>query len=90
MMNMMQMLRCKLTAKRLSRYVDMDPAALLVEAEIQKVRRHLAECRKCTKTVSDLTKIKDKLRWIGSAHLPDEGSLNRLQAKIDSMTKSKE
>lgn len=86
MMDIMQALRCHRTAKRLSRYVDMDPSARLSEPEIEQVLRHLAECEKCTATVSDLSKIKSSLRWLGTSHLTDEASLSRLIATLDDLS----
>ena len=85
-MNLMQAIRCHRTAKRLSRYVDMDPSTRLSETEIEQVRKHLAECEKCTVTVGDLNSIKSSLRWLGSSHLPDESSLSRLIATLDDLS----
>ena len=86
MMDLLQALRCHRTARRLSKYVDMDPSARLSEPEIKQVLKHLAECEKCTETVRDLNKIKSSLRWLGSSHLTDEASLSRLIATLDDLS----
>jgi len=86
MMNLMQAIRCQHTARRLSKYVDMDPSARLSEAEIVRVRKHLAECEKCTAAVGDLTTMKSSLRWLGLSHLPEEESLSHLKATLDDLS----
>jgi len=90
MMNLMQALHCHRTAKRLSRYVDMDPSAHLSDAEIERVRKHLAECEKCTSAVRDLNKIKSSLRWLGTSQLPNESSLSQLKATLAGLTHNEE
>jgi hypothetical protein len=90
MMNLMQALRCHRTAKRLSRYVDMDPTALLSEVEIERVRKHLAECEKCTSAIEDLNKIKSSLRWLGASYLPSESSLSQLKATLTGLAQGEE
>jgi anti-sigma factor RsiW len=83
MMNLVFAMRCKWTARRLQQYIDMDPAAELSEGEITRVRAHLAECEKCSTSVTDYTKINKTLRWMGESNVPDEMTLNRLKSKLD-------
>lgn len=83
MMNLMQAIRCRRTGKLLSRYLDMDPDALLSREEIVRVRAHLAECEKCTSTMKDMSRIKASLRWIGESQLPDQSSLSNLRAILE-------
>ena len=90
MMDLMQAIRCKRTARLLSRYVDMDPSARLSDEEIGRVRKHLAECEKCTAMVGDLNRMKSSLRWLGSSHLPDESSLSHLKATLDDLSHREE
>lgn len=85
-MNLMQAIRCRRTAKRLSRYIDMDPASQLSDEEIHQIRAHLAECEKCTLAEKDLIKIKNSLRWIGSSQSLDESSLTRLKVTLDDLS----
>jgi hypothetical protein len=83
MMNMVLAMRCKWTGRRLQRYIDMDPAAKLTEGEIARVRAHLAECEKCSTSVSDFKKIGSALRWLGESKAPDDSSLDRLKTRLD-------
>lgn len=90
MMNIMQALRCKRTARRLSKYVDMDPSALLSDREIAQVRKHLAECDKCTSNVEDLNRIKANLQRMGASRIQDESSLTRLKTVLDELLQREE
>lgn len=90
MMNLMQSIRCKITARQLSRYVDMDPSAMLSEAEIKRARRHLAECEKCTATVQDLKIMKIKLLRMGSSYSIDGSRLTKLKGTLDNLSPRKE
>lgn len=82
MMNLMMAMRCRITSRRLSRYIDRDPAAPLSASEILKVKSHLDECEKCTAAVRDLSNIKSTMRRLGSAQMPDESSIERLKQSL--------
>ena len=82
MMNLMIAIRCKIIARRLSRYIDRDASAPLTDSEILKVREHLAECEKCTAVILELTSMKSTLRWLGSSQLPDESGIERIKQSL--------
>jgi hypothetical protein len=83
MMNLMVAVRCKINSRRLSRYIDRDPAAPLNESEIRKVKAHLVECEKCTAVVNDFTTMKSAMRWLGANQPPDESGIERLKHALD-------
>ncbi len=41
------MLTCHWSARRIQRYLDADPAALLEAGEVERLEAHLATCKKC-------------------------------------------
>jgi len=82
MMNPLFAMRCKLTTRRLQRYLDMDPDALLSEKELAQVRSHLVECERCTKSVDDYRRMNSALRRFGDAQQPDDLSVARLKAVL--------
>ncbi len=83
MMNLAVAMRCKVTSRRLSRYIDRDASAPLSESEIVKVKAHLAECEKCTANVQDFTNMKSAMRWLSSSQLPDESAIERLKESLN-------
>lgn len=90
MMNLAVAVRCKINSRRLSRYIDRDPAAPLSESEILKVQLHLVECEKCAVAVRDLTNMKYAMRWLGSSQMPDESSIERLKQSLKLAPKENE
>ncbi len=59
-----QMLTCRWSARRIQRYLDADPAALLSPAEVQRLEQHLAVCERCSAVTQEhqgLARVLD--RW---------------------------
>lgn len=90
MMQILQAIHCHQTAKRLSKYLDMDPSAPLSQLELSRVREHLAECQKCTELANDLKNVKSRLRWLGASRLADQSSLAKLTVTLDGLSHREE
>ncbi len=58
------MLTCHWSARRIQRYLDADPVALLGPAEVQRLEAHLATCRKCAAKAEEYRGVRRALaRW---------------------------
>lgn len=82
-----RMVTCHWSARRISRYLDNDPAAPLSRQEAQRLEEHLAICRRCAAVAQEQRMVRLALaRWSGE-RLPDPESLARLHAALDRITK---
>lgn len=66
-----QMLTCHWSARRIQRYLDADPAALLSPAEVQRLEQHLAVCEKCTAAAQEYRGLGRVLARWSQQRLPD-------------------
>ncbi len=66
---MFTMLHCRWSGKRLDRYLDRDPSALLTDEEISRLERHLAGCPRCARTAGRQRALSQALArsWEGPA-----------------------
>jgi anti-sigma factor RsiW len=78
-----RMLTCHWSARRIQRYLDHDPSALLAPGEVRRLEEHLAICEKCTQVAAEHQALNRALaRWSGQQP-PDPASLARLHAAVD-------
>jgi anti-sigma factor RsiW len=73
-------LACRLTRRRIDRYLDSDPARDLTFATRQAVARHLDTCSSCVELESQHRALTIALRRIGSGMGPDPAAIARLNA----------
>ncbi len=73
------MVSCRLTRRRLQRYLDGDVAALLSPEAQWAVARHLDGCSSCVELARQHRFLNGLLRRIGRTFEPDPSSVSRLQ-----------
>lgn len=79
MMTMVRrMVTCRWAARRIQRYLDADPAALLEPAEIARLEAHMADCARCTGRATEYRVLAKSLRSWSDSHPPDAGIVARL------------
>ena len=77
-----RMLTCHWSARRIQRYLDHDPSAVLAPGEVRRLEEHLAICEKCTQVAAEHQMLNRALaRWSGQP--PDPEPLARLHAALD-------
>jgi anti-sigma factor RsiW len=77
------MLTCHWSARRIQRYLDHDPSAVLAPGEVRRLEEHLAICEKCTQVAAEHQALNRALsRWSGQQP-PDLESLARLHEAMD-------
>lgn len=78
MQSVRQMMTCRWSARRIQRYLDADPSALLSPGEVTRLEAHLAVCEKCSQTTAEHRALHRALsRW--AAPLPDTDAVHRLR-----------
>lgn len=55
------MLTCHWSARRIQRYLDADPAAVLDPVEVQRLEAHLARCEKCAAAAQEYRGVRRAL-----------------------------
>ncbi len=76
-----QMMTCRWSARRIQRYLDADPSALLTAGEVARLESHLAECERCTQTAEEHRVLHRALsRW--NRPFPDVEAVERLRAYV--------
>ncbi|HEX5496469.1 MAG TPA: zf-HC2 domain-containing protein [Mycobacteriales bacterium] len=79
MITMMRgMLTCRWAARRIQRYLDADPAALLDPAEVARLRAHLAACARCGRRVEEYARLSRALAAWSRVHAPQPQVLARV------------
>lgn len=78
-----RMVACHLTAKRLQRYLDADPAAPLTPAEVRRLEAHLAECGRCATAAEDFRALRRAMLQLSRLVGPDPGAVDRLRQVVD-------
>ncbi len=76
------MLACRLTRRRLQRFLDNDPARQLSLAVKQVVARHLDDCPSCAELARHYHLLNSALRRLGAFTEPNPVSLARLNALL--------
>ncbi|MGB3185241.1 MAG: hypothetical protein WBG36_13660 [Ornithinimicrobium sp.] len=80
------MVTCHWAARRLQRYLDADPSAMLKTDEVGRLEAHLAVCERCTAVLSEYRGLKRVFaRWAREAQ-PDPDTVARLNAFARSLS----
>ncbi|EHB56040.1 hypothetical protein MycrhDRAFT_3234 [Mycolicibacterium rhodesiae JS60] len=77
------MVTCHWSARRIQRYLDSDPAALLDPSEIRRLEAHLAECDKCKAVAAEYRQIDSALSRWAARRMPDPQSIAHMHQVID-------
>lgn len=81
------MVTCRWSARRIQRYLDSDPAALLADDEIRRLEAHLAVCARCGAAAAEYRQINSALsRWT-ARQIPDPHSVERLHDVLDRLVR---
>ncbi len=79
---------CHWTGRRIQRYLDADPSALLDADEIARLEAHLDECERCAGVSREFRVLRGALgRWATPA---DEEAVQRLRGVVDTLTKGEQ
>lgn len=81
------MVTCHWSARRIQRYLDSDPAALLDAAEIRRLEAHLAECDKCRAAATEYSQIDSALSRWASRRMPDPESVTHMHEVVDRLVR---
>lgn len=73
------MLTCHWSARRIQRYLDADPAALLDPAEVQHLQAHLATCEKCSAAAEEYRGVRLALLGWSRRRRPDPAMTARMR-----------
>ena len=81
------MVTCHWSARRIQRYLDSDPAALLDDAEIRRLEAHLAECDKCRAAATEYRQIDSALSRWAARRMPDPDSVTHMHEVVDRLVR---
>lgn len=81
------MLTCHWSARRIQRYLDSDPAALLHPRQVHRVQAHLAECAKCSAAAAEYRQIDTALSRWALRRIPDPESIAQLHHVMDRLVR---
>lgn len=81
------MVTCHWSARRIQRYLDSDPAALLDPSEIRRLEAHLAECDKCRAAATEYRQIDSALARWASRRMPDPDSVSHMHEVVDRLVR---
>ncbi|MGD9526218.1 MAG: zf-HC2 domain-containing protein [Dehalococcoidia bacterium] len=76
-MSVRDALECRRTRKRLQRFLDRDPAALLTPSEAREVEEHLRGCERCSGLAEEYRSLHRSLGKVGLALEPDDEAVRR-------------
>ncbi len=79
MSSLTTMLTCHWSARRIQRYLDADPSALLKPAEVQRLEQHLATCEKCSAAAEEYRGVRRALARWSQRRLPDPALTARVR-----------
>jgi anti-sigma factor RsiW len=82
-----RMVTCHWSARRIGRYLDNDPSALLTEDEVRRLEEHLANCARCAQVTVEHRALNRALSLWSQQRLPDEAAMHRMQEALDRITK---
>ncbi len=77
------MLTCHWSARRIQRYLDADPAALLDPAEVQRLEAHLATCEKCASAAQEYRGLRRALLGWSRRRRPDPAVTARVRTAAE-------
>jgi anti-sigma factor RsiW len=75
---MRSMLTCHWAARRIQRYLDADPAALLDPAEVARLEAHLAVCARCSRRAEEYARLSRALAAWSRKRAPEPRLLARV------------
>lgn len=81
------MMTCHWSARRIQRYLDADPAALLGPDEIRRLEAHLAECDRCAAAVAEYRHIDSALSRWALRRMPDPRSVIKMRDVVDHLVR---
>lgn len=84
-----QMVTCRWTARRLSRYLDADPAAPLTPGEVARLEAHLAECELCSRALAGQRAVVRALAGWGRSRPADPAAVARARALLDDLAEGR-
>ncbi len=84
---MRMIVTCHWSARRIQRYLDSDPAALLDSSEIRRLEAHLAECDKCRAAATEYRQIDSALSRWASRRMPDPDSVTHMHEVVDRLVR---
>ncbi len=85
MSSLSTMLTCHWSARRIQRYLDADPAALLDPAEVQRLEAHLAICEKCAAAAEEYRGVRRALARWSQRRLPDPAITARVRLAAEGL-----
>ncbi|MCW4355866.1 zf-HC2 domain-containing protein [Hoyosella sp. YIM 151337] len=81
------MLTCRWSARRMQRYLDRDPAAMLTTAEARLLEVHLTDCARCRDKLESYQFLSCVLRSLAESTLPEEETLRRMHRTLSCLTR---
>ncbi len=81
------MITCHWSARRIQRYLDSDPAALLDPSEIRRLEAHLAQCQRCRTAAAEYRQIDSALSRWASRRMPDRQSVIHMHEVVDRLVR---
>lgn len=77
------MVTCRWSARRIQRYLDSDPSALLTDDEIRRLEAHLAQCDRCSAAAAEYRQIDTALSRWAARRIPDPQSVTHMHEVLD-------
>lgn len=87
-MSIRQALECRRTRKRLQRFLDRDPSALLTPDEAREVEQHLHGCERCQGLAEEYRALHRTLGRFGEALAPDDDAVRRAREALRRATET--
>ncbi len=81
------MVTCHWSARRIQRYLDADPGALLDPSQIRRLEAHLAECDKCRAAATQYRQIDSALSRWAARRMPAPDSVSRMHDVVDRLVR---
>ncbi|MDO5740207.1 MAG: zf-HC2 domain-containing protein [Ornithinimicrobium sp.] len=84
-----QMLTCYWSAKRIQRYLDVDPSAPLTPGEVTRLEEHLATCERCGELMRQHRFLHTALSLWSAGSPVDPASVDRMRTVLDDLIEKK-
>ncbi|GJF12006.1 hypothetical protein NGTWS1803_21210 [Mycolicibacterium cyprinidarum] len=81
------MVTCHWSSRRIQRYLDSDPAALLDPSQIRRLEAHLAQCERCSAAAVEYRQIDSALSRWASRRMPDRQSVHHMHEVVDRLVR---
>lgn len=79
------MLRCHWATRRIQRYLDADPAALLDPAQVRRLEEHLAVCARCSNRSEEYRALSRALAAWSRQRTPEPQLVARVHERAERM-----